>query len=188
MGALLHAVQAIAMAHDMLRSRYGYSEATGEPVQWIVGPESASTVAVRECVVQSEAAVEQVLREEVQMAIELAHGAMRLLVAHLEGGMEHIVLLNVHHIAFDGVSIEPLASGLSAVYNAVVRGQEVPELRPRAHYLEWAAWQRAWQEERCDCDRVAERFASTEPGRATENAGVVDRSSSNESCLYRFAS
>ncbi len=57
---------------------------------------------------------------------------------------EHVLLVNVHHIASDGWSVGVFDRELAAAYGAFVEGRE-PELPPLPiQYADYAVWQRAW--------------------------------------------
>ena len=57
---------------------------------------------------------------------------------------EHVLLLNVHHIASDGWSSGILERELAVAYNAFVSGHE-PELPALpVQYADYAVWQRDW--------------------------------------------
>jgi hypothetical protein len=57
---------------------------------------------------------------------------------------EHVLLLNVHHIVFDGWSSAVLLNDLSRAYDAFASGQE-PGFRPLPlQYADFALWQRRW--------------------------------------------
>ena len=60
---------------------------------------------------------------------------------------EHVLLLNFHHIAFDGWSFGVFEEELAVLYNAFLRAEEaspLPELP--FQYVDFAAWQRQWLE------------------------------------------
>ena len=57
---------------------------------------------------------------------------------------EHILLITLHHIIFDGWSIEVFFKELSELYNAYLEGKE-PSLPPLPiQYADFTLWQREW--------------------------------------------
>ena len=67
---------------------------------------------------------------------------VRLLLAHV-GADEHIVALNVHHMATDGWSTSLLTDDIVLAYNALVAGESV-QLGGESsiRYVDYAQWQR----------------------------------------------
>jgi amino acid adenylation domain-containing protein len=59
------------------------------------------------------------------------------------GAAEHHLLLNVHHIAFDGWSLDLLLAELAALYDAFAAGRPSPLAEPLWQYRDFAAWQRS---------------------------------------------
>ncbi|MBW8877601.1 MAG: amino acid adenylation domain-containing protein, partial [Acidobacteria bacterium] len=57
---------------------------------------------------------------------------------------EHVLLLNMHHIASDGWSLGVLLSELRTLYEAYVSGSENPLSPLRVQYADFARWQRQW--------------------------------------------
>src|SRR6266536_3530341 len=60
------------------------------------------------------------------------------------GELDHLLVLNAHHIVTDGWSVRVLLGELAAVYEALLRGRPDP-LPPLAiQYADYAVWQRQW--------------------------------------------
>jgi amino acid adenylation domain-containing protein len=58
---------------------------------------------------------------------------------------EHVLLLNVHHIAFDWWSFGVFEKELATLYGAFLRGEQVSPLPDLPfQYVDFAAWQRQW--------------------------------------------
>ncbi|NDB70542.1 MAG: hypothetical protein EB015_21550, partial [Methylocystaceae bacterium] len=69
------------------------------------------------------------------------------------GRQEHVLILVMHHIAGDGVSMPVLVGELAVAYEARRRG-EAPAFRSLAvSYCDYAAWQREWFEESGELER-----------------------------------
>ena len=68
---------------------------------------------------------------------------IRVLVVRVCDG-EHILLINTHHIATDGMSFDVLRRELHTAYSALVAGESprLPELA--VQYSDYARWQREW--------------------------------------------
>jgi len=57
---------------------------------------------------------------------------------------EYLLLLNVHHIAFDGWSFGVFAQELSVLYKAFLHGEASPLPELPIQYADFAVWQREW--------------------------------------------
>src|SRR6185295_18110662 len=80
---------------------------------------------------------------EVKRPFDLKHAPLlRAVLVQLEDD-DHLLLLTIHHIISDGLSIGLLLSGLAAVYNALVgaRDLSLPDLP--VQYVDFSAWQRS---------------------------------------------
>jgi hypothetical protein len=99
---------------------------------------------------------------------DLEKGPLLRTVLYRLGALEHVLLLNLHHIVSDGWSLGVLVRELSALYPALAAGQPSPLPSPRMQYADYAAWQREylqgevlasqvrWWRERLDADAVLE--------------------------------
>ncbi|QFU89755.1 non-ribosomal peptide synthetase [Amycolatopsis sp. YIM 10] len=128
-GALTRAVTGVVARHEVLRTRYR-AEPDGDPIQVVDDPPARIELAAEH------ASPDAVLDEELATPIDLATGPVlraRLVVA---GPGEHVLVLAVHHIAVDAVSMDRLVAELAAGY----RGEE-PQYPP-VQYGDFAAWQR----------------------------------------------
>jgi Condensation domain len=68
---------------------------------------------------------------------------MRVSILRLTDG-EHILLLNMHHIASDDWSIGALIREIQAIYTALISQQPSPQPELSLQYADFAEWQRAW--------------------------------------------
>ncbi|HYH81173.1 MAG TPA: amino acid adenylation domain-containing protein, partial [Longimicrobium sp.] len=57
---------------------------------------------------------------------------------------EHLLVLDLHHVAGDGWSLGVLFGELAALYAAFSRGEPSPLAPPRVQYGDFAVWQREW--------------------------------------------
>ena len=57
---------------------------------------------------------------------------------------DHVLLLTLHHIIFDGWSVEVFWRELAALYTALCTGQPVPLPTLPLQYADFAVWQRQW--------------------------------------------
>jgi hypothetical protein len=85
------------------------------------------------------------------LAVEAARAGLNLACAPLLrlnvmrlGPEDHVVLLVLHHIVFDGGSIGVFASELAALYGAFASKLPSPLPPPRIQYPDFAIWQQRW--------------------------------------------
>ncbi|MFF3072028.1 amino acid adenylation domain-containing protein [Kitasatospora sp. NPDC057904] len=134
--ALQSAVDAVLRRHAVLRMRVAVVD--GEPVQQAVADAS---VTVRYLEPAPGAALAEAMRET-KRPFDLAAGPLlRALVLHTAED-EHLLVLTIHHIAFDGWSFGVLLDGLSQAYRAACEGREAG-FGDGLQFADVARWQRA---------------------------------------------
>jgi amino acid adenylation domain-containing protein len=134
--ALSRSFDAFVARHEVLRTRYRSRD--GVPVQ-LVGEPVAVPLPV-EGVAEAELAT--VIAAELTVPFDLAADLpLRARLLRL-GAREHVLLVVVHHIAFDGASWDVLAAELAELYRAFSTGAtpELPALP--VQYADFALWQR----------------------------------------------
>ncbi|MFI6685148.1 amino acid adenylation domain-containing protein [Streptomyces sp. NPDC050485] len=150
-GVLERAVAEVVARHSVLRT--GYVTVDGETVQVVRGV--AETPFQRRDLTALDAerraaAAATLAEEEVRRPLALAQGQpLRLLLVRL-GADEHLLVLTVHHIACDGLSLDLLLGDLTAAYEAIEAGEPWrPE--PAPQYRDFAAFEREqWAAGRMD--------------------------------------
>ncbi|MFD2168455.1 amino acid adenylation domain-containing protein [Tumebacillus lipolyticus] len=141
--ALLSSLQSIVDRHEVLRTTY--REVDGQAVREV----SDSFVVALPTLDLSglagsarEAEIGRLAEEHGQKHFDLARGPLIACSLLRLAEEEHVLLFNVHHIAFDGWSVSILIEELVAHYEAVVQGAE-PVLAQRVlQYADYAAWQK----------------------------------------------
>ncbi len=141
--ALERSLNALVARHEALRTRFAVCE--GEPVQVIEAPHAmALPLADLSAMEPDERAAREreIADSAARQPFDLEAGPLlraRLLRLAPE---EHVLLLNVHHIASDGWSMGIIERDLSADYAAFSKGREsqLPELP--IQYADYAVWQR----------------------------------------------
>ncbi|MEV0331085.1 amino acid adenylation domain-containing protein, partial [Micromonospora echinospora] len=134
--ALRAAVDDLVDRHEILRTVY--AETDGEPVQRILDP--APGTFTHHTVTPDQA--ETLLATASAHPFDLTREAP--LAVHLisTGEHDHLLLVNLHHIAGDGVSMAPLAQDLADAYAARLAGH-APDWAPLpVQYADYALWQR----------------------------------------------
>ncbi|WP_308117531.1 non-ribosomal peptide synthetase [Streptomyces anatolicus] len=139
--ALAAAFLDVMARHETLRTRF--PETDGTPRQQILTPdEAAAQVVLTEQPVTAQAldaSVAAVVAEGFDLTAELAVRP-RLLVL---GPEDHVLLVVLHHIVADGLSLAPLARDLGRAYTARTAGQS-PAFDPMpVQYADYTLWQQS---------------------------------------------
>ena len=92
----------------------------------------------------SEEKATKLIRQEAQSSFDLSKGPLFRVKLLKISDLEYILLINVHHIVFDGWSEGVLFREISTLYGALC-AQEAPQLGLLSiQYADFAAWQRDW--------------------------------------------
>jgi amino acid adenylation domain-containing protein/non-ribosomal peptide synthase protein (TIGR01720 family) len=143
--ALASALGEIARRHEALRTSFGLVD--GQPTQKVAPPVpmALETVALDAIPAsEREGRARTLARQEAETPFDLVAGPVfraRLLRLAQD---DHILLVNVHHIAFDGWSIGNLLRELGALYPAFCEGRPSPLPDLPIQYADFARWQRDW--------------------------------------------
>jgi len=137
------ALSEILRRHETLRSVFSSLE--GRPIQ-AIAPARPLTLTVtdlsRQAQPQREAQARRLAAEEAQRPFDLAQEPLvRGTLLRLEREA-HVVLLVIHHIAFDGWSANVLIRELTALYEAFSTGRPSPLRDLPIQYADFAFWQR----------------------------------------------
>ncbi|MFI6824196.1 amino acid adenylation domain-containing protein, partial [Micromonospora sp. NPDC050187] len=136
--ALRAAVDDLVARHEILRTTY--AEVDGEPVQRILDPTPGIATLTHHHATPDQA--ETLLATTSAHPFDLAHEAP--LAVHLisTSDHDHLLLVNLHHIAGDGASMAPLAQDLATAYTARLAGH-APDWQPLpVQYADYSQWQR----------------------------------------------
>src|ERR1041385_624 len=136
-GALERAWAQVVSRHEVLRTRYEEGEGS---VWQVVADAGAVRLEVDEC--GSEEELLAASREEGRRGFDLERGPVYRLRLLRLAAEEHVLLLTMHHVAWDWWSMSVVERELGALYGAIVRGEQagLPELE--VQYADYAAWQR----------------------------------------------
>ncbi|MFB9547804.1 condensation domain-containing protein, partial [Micromonospora sagamiensis] len=136
--ALRAAVDDLVTRHEILRTTY--TEIDGEPAQRIHDPAPGIATFTHHQIPVDQA--ETILATASAHPFDLAREAP--LAVHLitTGDRDHLLLVNLHHIAGDGASMAPLAQDLATAYTTRTTGH-APEWEPLpVQYADYTHWQR----------------------------------------------
>ena len=135
--------QEVARRHESLRTHFG--EVSGTPVQF-VDPQARLpfTVEGLEDVPEAarEAAVRQRIQRELETPFDLSRGPLARGVLLRVAPERHVLLVVVHHLVSDRVSMGVLTQEVMALYDAFAQGLPSPLPALPLQYADYASWQR----------------------------------------------
>ena len=139
--ALAQSLNEIVRRHEVLRTVF--AEKDGEPVQVVSASQSLPLPLLDlSANVQREAEAQRAALEESQQPLDLKNGPLvraRLLRLAEE---EHVLLLTLHHIIFDGWSRRIFVQELATLYQAFGAGKPSPLPDLSLQYADYAVWQK----------------------------------------------
>ncbi|HEX2959618.1 MAG TPA: amino acid adenylation domain-containing protein, partial [Chitinispirillaceae bacterium] len=136
--ALNRSITEILRRHETLRARFTINN-RGEPVQ-IISPCEPFTLPIIEV---QESDVPRYIEENMRYVFDLEKGPIIIGSLLVINSQRHLLLLNVHHIAADGWSVESiLFSELQECYEAFSSGNAQLLKQLPVQYTDFAAWQR----------------------------------------------
>jgi amino acid adenylation domain-containing protein len=143
--ALEQSLSEIVRRHEILRTTFPAED--GRPVQ-AIAPALPWTLPVLDLQEvpehEREAQVRTLAREEAQRPFNLAQGPLLRSTLLRLAAEEHVLLLTMHHIIYDGWSQGVFWRELGLLYEAFATGKSslLPELC--IQYADFAVWQRQW--------------------------------------------
>jgi len=156
-GALADALRDVAHRHEALRTVFPRN-AEGDPYQRIV-PTAALPV-LPETVNCSPGALDKELATESGRPFDLAREVPLRAVLYRCGPRDHVLLLVLHHIAFDGASADPLLTDLATAWSARLAGTAPGWSELPVRYTDYTAWQRELLGDRDDPASLAHAQAA----------------------------
>ena len=143
--ALEQTFNEIVQRHETLRTTF--AAVSGQPVQ-IISPAFKTHLKLVDLQhlppEQRQTEAHKLTAAESLRPFNLSTGPlMRVTILRLTE-TEHILLLNMHHIAFDDWSIGVLIRELEAIYTALINQQLSPLPELSLQYADFAEWQREW--------------------------------------------
>ncbi|MFP3939552.1 MAG: amino acid adenylation domain-containing protein, partial [Thermoanaerobaculia bacterium] len=134
--------------HEALRVRYG-TDAEGRPVQRVAPhrPRPLPVIDLRRLPpARRRREAFRVANRQSAIPFDLARPPLVRALAIRLAPEEHLVVLGIHHIAYDLWSGGVLLAELDALYRAFAAGEPSPLAEPDLQYPDWAVWQRSWLE------------------------------------------
>jgi len=143
--ALRRALSELVRRHEALRTTF--SDSGGEPAQVIHEPADLPLPVVDlgglpEGGREAEAA--RLVEGEARRPFDLRTGPLLRATLVRLGDAEHLLIMNIHHIVFDGWSMAVFFRELAAIYEAYAAGGPSPLPELPIQYADFAEWQRQW--------------------------------------------
>ncbi|MDJ0567732.1 MAG: condensation domain-containing protein [Pleurocapsa sp. MO_192.B19] len=145
--ALEQSFQEILRRHQALRTQLATVDS--RPVQIVTETEDDWSLTIKQLPSvltppERETAIEQAIREVARQPFDLTGKyLLRACVVQLEP-TEHLLLITIHHIAFDGWSEGIFWRELAALYESFTQGESSPLPELSIQYADFAVWQRQW--------------------------------------------
>ena len=143
--ALEQSINQIIDRHEVLRTVF--EAVDGQPVQKIL-PAMAIELPVVDLTCAGsdptqESELRRIARDVAGQSYDLARGPLLRTVLLQLADDEHVLLLAIHHVVFDGWSIGIFVRELSQIYNSLKNGRfsQLPKLH--IQYADFAVWQRS---------------------------------------------
>jgi acyl carrier protein len=142
-GRLEDSFNAMARRHETLRTTFGVKD--GEPIQ-VIHPECRIKIKLIELdhlpVDEGEIKLQKLASKESADLFDLSRLPLIRVSLFKLGDTDHVLVVNLHHIIADGLSIGPLLNELDALYKAFKSESppSLPELP--VQYADFASWQR----------------------------------------------
>lgn len=144
-GVLEQSLTEIVRRHEILRTSFRIED--GEPVQHIAAPHQFEIEMVDlQSLPESDRNAKALLirSEEARHSFDLSKAPLMRAALLRLGHQEHLLVVTVHHIIFDGWSFGVFYRELSALYAAFLENSPSPLPELSVQYADFAVWQRRW--------------------------------------------
>jgi amino acid adenylation domain-containing protein len=135
----------IISRHEVMRTSFVLED--DEPVQIVSPAQPVRIPLIDLCHLSAderEAEAMRLAKTEAQRPFDLSRGPLVRFTLLRLGAEEHMLLLTMHHIVFDGWSIGVLIDELTTLYRAYNSGHDSPLAVLPIQYADYAIWQRDW--------------------------------------------
>ena len=145
--ALAAALAAIVRRHEVLRTTFAVRGS--DLVQVVASPPTPSRELPRINLRSLAAArrgqeAHRLAYAEARRPFDLSRGPLARITLLALGEREHVLLLNFHHVVFDGWSTAIFLRELSLFYRAAVEGEPARPQPLPVQYADFSEWQRRW--------------------------------------------
>jgi len=141
--AIEQSLTEIVRRHEILRTTFATIEGSAVQIIAPAGPLALEHLSVRGRS-DGEAEAQRLIRDKVWRPLNLTIGAAWRGSLIQLNEQEHILLLAMHHIIFNGQSFGPLLHELTTLYNALTQGAPPTLEALPFQYADYACWQHEW--------------------------------------------
>jgi thioesterase domain-containing protein/acyl carrier protein len=143
--ALEQSLREIVLRHEILRT--SFPSIDGQPVQ-VISPDVALKLPIIDLQelpeTERESEAQRLAIEQFEQPFNLAQGSLWQFQLLRLAEEEHILLLTIHHIIFDGKSLNTFFREFAALYRAFSTSQASPLPELSIQYADFACWQQQW--------------------------------------------
>lgn len=137
-------IQEVTRRHEVFRTRF--LQQGGSPPVQVVGPVQPVELPVVDLshlsMQQRDEQTARLSHEQASATFDLSQGgAFRICLLRL-GKARHVMLVTIHHMIFDGWSLQVLAYEVAQLYEAYLQGRVSPLPELPIQYADFAVWQR----------------------------------------------
>ena len=138
-------LHALLQRHSVLRTTFQSTKEGNVQITGLADKFALSLVNLESCAdVELEAQLRQQMRVAAQSPFDLNHEFPLRVTLFRISETDHVLFLNIHHIAFDGWSEGILWKELATVYEALGNDKASPLVSLPVQYDDFSAWQRTW--------------------------------------------
>ncbi len=143
-GAIQRALDGLLRRHEALRTRFDRID--GEVLQRIDPPETGFALTHEDLSSRTDAdeRLRVLMTQEAHAPLDLERGPLARGRLIRLAATEHVLLITLHHINCDGLSLGIILRELRDMYMAFRRGAPDPLPPLKLQYADYAAWQRQW--------------------------------------------
>ncbi len=143
--ALLQSLSELVHRHEVLRTTFPTVD--GNPIQ-LIAPDTALTLPIHDLhslsALEQTAQIQQIAKSQASQPFSLAVGPLVEFTLLQLSDQEYVLLLKMHHIIYDGWSLNIFNRELSQLYAAFTQGLPNPLAQLPIQYADFACWQRQW--------------------------------------------
>jgi amino acid adenylation domain-containing protein len=138
--AITSALESIINRHEVLRTQF-YQDESGKTMQIV----TQKNIKIKNCIFKDDESFTSRLVQDINESFDLRNELpIRACYYNLQSSNKEYLFINVHHIAFDGWSIDIFMKELGAFYRHLRNKDELSLPSMKIQYKDFALWQREY--------------------------------------------